>query len=169
MLASSSVALFLQAFQLSDNLAQSKNKVPVEPEEQNLLDLFSSQTSAEVAHNQLKGGKIPLCLAARCVDSCKHPRNQTHMRPAGRAGANPDLGHFFLTAHLTFIPSSFTSAELSSRTYFHTPDVFLIARPHASPTAGWMGSPAGGAWGGATITGEEAEPPPASSATSMRL
>ena len=86
-----------------------------------------------------------------------------------RSGANPDLGYCFLTTHLTFIPSSFTSAGLSSRTYFGTPDVFLIARPHASPTAGWMGSPAGGAWGSATTMCEEAEPPPASSATHMRL
>ena len=83
-----------------------------------------------------------------------------------RSGANPDLGHFFLTTHLTFILSSFTSAGLSSRTYFDTPDVFLIARP---PTAGWMGSSAGGAWGSATTMCEEAEPPPASSATYMRL
>ena len=59
-----------------------------------------------------------------------------------RSGASPDFGHFF-TIHLTFIPPSFTSNGLSSRTYFHTPGVFLIARPHASPTAGWMGSPAG--------------------------
>ena len=43
------------------------------------------------------------------------------------------------------------STNKSVGSTYNAPDVFLIARPHASPV-GWDHQP----WGGATTTGEEA-------------
>ena len=67
------ITLRLQGFQLLHDFSKTRNEVPIEPQQQHLLDLVGKGAGSHVTNDVFESGKIPLSLTASGVDACVQP------------------------------------------------------------------------------------------------